>query len=129
MIGVAASMLLLSHGRPAAISGIYAGLITTPGDDRGFRASFIGGLITAGLLMWLIRPELFPAGPVTPLWLTAIAGFVVGYGTRLGNGCTSGHGVCGIARLSTRSLVATGAFIATGAVTVMLVRALGGVGT
>jgi len=129
LIGLSASMLLLSHGRVLGISGLYGGLITRQPTDRGLRLSFFGGLLSAGLIMWLIRPELFPSGPVTPLWLTAIAGFLVGFGTRLGNGCTSGHGVCGISRLSTRSLVATGAFMATGIATVLLVRALQNVGS
>lgn len=129
LIGLSASMLLLSHGRVLGISGLYGGLITRQPTDRGLRLSFFGGLLSAGLIMWLIRPELFPSGPVTPLWLTAIAGFLVGFGTRLGNGCTSGHGVCGISRLSTRSLVATAAFMATGIATVLLVRALQNVGS
>lgn len=125
LIGLSASMLLLSHGRVLGVSGLWGGLIARQPSDRGLRLSFFGGLLSAGLVMWLIRPELFPSGPVTPLWLTAIAGFLVGFGTRLGNGCTSGHGVCGISRLSTRSLVATGAFMATGIATVLLVRLLG----
>jgi len=125
LIGLSASMLLLTHGRVAGISGAYAGAIAAPRADGGFRIAFVAGLVTAGFLMWLIRPEAFPAGPVTPLWLTAIAGFIVGFGTRLGSGCTSGHGVCGISRLSLRGIVATLAFIATGAITVFLVRTLG----
>lgn len=126
MIGLSASMLLLSHGKIAGISGIYGGLLSRGTSDRGFRLSFLSGLVSAGVLMFLLRPDLFPTGAVTPLWLTIVAGFVVGYGTRLGNGCTSGHGVCGISRLSTRSLVATGTFIATGALAVLATRLLGG---
>ncbi len=126
MIGLSASMLLLSHGKVAGISGLYGGLLTRSTSDRGFRVSFLLGLLSAGVIMFLLRPDLFPAAGTTPIWLTAVAGFVVGFGTRLGNGCTSGHGVCGISRLSTRSLVATGTFIATGAAAVLLSRVLGG---
>ena len=128
LIGLSASILLLTHGRVAGITSIYEGAVTVPARDGGFRVAFLAGLVSAGFIMWLIRPEAFPAGPVTPLWLTAIAGFVVGFGTRLGSGCTSGHGVCGISRSSTRSLVATMIFIATGAITVFLVRTLAGSG-
>ncbi len=122
LIGLSASMLLLSHGRVAGISGLYAGAVMRPTSDRGFRLSFVAGLLSAGFIMWLIRPELFPSAPVAPLWLTAVAGLIVGFGTRLGSGCTSGHGVCGISRLSTRSVIATCVFIATGAATVLLSR-------
>lgn len=125
LIGLSASMLLLTHGRIAGISGIYAGAITQPTSDGGFRVAFLAGLVSAGFLMWLIRPEAFPAGPVTPLWLTAIAGFIVGFGTRLGSGCTSGHGVCGISRGAMRGIIATVVFMATGAITVFVVRTLG----
>jgi len=126
LIGLSASLLLLTHGRIAGISGIYGGAITAPAADRGFRVAFLAGLVSAGFLMWLIRPESFPPGPVTPLWLTGIAGFVVGFGTRMGSGCTSGHGVCGISRGSLRGIVATVVFIATGAITVLVARMIGG---
>ncbi len=125
LIGLAASMVLLSHGKVSGISGIYGGLLSPPVPDRGFRISFLLGLLTSGLLAYLIRPELFPAVDVTPLSVAIPAGLLVGFGTRLGNGCTSGHGVCGISRLSTRSLVATGTFIATGAIAVVLTGILG----
>ena len=125
LIGLSASMLLLSHGRILGISGLYGGLITRQATDRSMRLSFFFGLLSAGFIMWLIRPEIFPSGPVTPMWLTAIAGLLVGFGTRLGNGCTSGHGVCGISRLSVRSLVATLTFIAAGVATVLVVRSVG----
>jgi uncharacterized membrane protein YedE/YeeE len=125
LVGLAASMLLLSHGRILGVSGLVGGLLQRQPSDLGMRLSFLGGLVSAGVLLMLIRPELFPAGPIMPLWVTAIAGFVVGFGTRLGNGCTSGHGVCGISRLSVRSLVATLTFIAAGVATVLVVRSVG----
>lgn len=125
LIGLATSMLLLTHGQILGVSGLLGGLLSRNPSEVGTRLSFFGGLISAGLLLFILRPELFPAGLVTPLWVTAIAGFLVGFGTRLGNGCTSGHGICGISRLSTRSLVATGTFMATGIATVFLARTLG----
>lgn len=125
LIGLSASMLLLTHGRVLGVSGLVGGLIQRHSSDFGLRLSFLGGLISAGILMKLVAPDSFPSGIVSPLWLVAIAGFVVGFGTRLGNGCTSGHGVCGISRMSTRSLVATGTFMATGIATVFLVRMIG----
>ncbi|MCA9515985.1 MAG: YeeE/YedE family protein [Myxococcales bacterium] len=129
LIGLSASLLLFSHGKVSGISGIYGGLLTPPTPDRSYRVSFLGGLVSAGIVLYLLRPDLFPAADVTaPAGLTALAGILVGYGTRLGNGCTSGHGVCGLARFSRRSLVATVSFIAAGAATVLIVRTLGGVG-
>lgn len=124
LIGLAASLLLLSHGRIAGISGMLARVIDGDPKERGFRLSFLGGLASAGLIVGLVRG--FPEGPVAPLALTAIAGFLVGFGTRLGNGCTSGHGVSGNSRFSRRSMIATVSFIATGAITVALVKHLGG---
>jgi hypothetical protein len=125
LIGLAASMVLLSHGKISGISGIYGGLLAPPVPDRGFRVSFLLGLVVAGLLTALIKPDLFPKVEVTPLYLAIPAGLLVGFGTRLGNGCTSGHGVCGISRMSTRSLVATMTFIATGAISVLFSGLLG----
>lgn len=122
LIGLAASGFLLIHGRVLGVSGLFGGLIARRPSELGLRLSFVVGLASAGLVLALLRPELFPSAPTTSLWVTAIAGFVVGFGTRLGNGCTSGHGVCGISRLSTRSLVATATFMATGIATVLLVR-------
>lgn len=123
LIGLAASLLLFTHGRIAGISGMLARAIDGDPKERGFRLSFLLGLASAGLVVALVRG--LPDGPATPLLLTAAAGFLVGLGTRMGNGCTSGHGVCGNSRLSRRSLVATCSFIASGALTVLLVRHLG----
>lgn len=125
LIGLSASLLLLTHGKIAGISGILGGLIT-PGDtDRGTRLSFLAGLLGAGLLLLVARPSSFPSTPGSSLTVLAVAGLLVGFGTRLGSGCTSGHGVCGLSRLSPRSLVATGTFIGAGVVTVFVAGLLG----
>ena len=85
---------------------------------------FLAGLLAAGLVLAALVPSAFPKEPLRPLGLVALAGLLVGFGTRLGNGCTSGHGVCGISRLSARSTVATLSFMAAGAVTVFVTRHL-----
>lgn len=128
LIGLAASVVLLFHGRVAGISGIVGGLLQPTPTDTHFRGWFLAGLFLAGLVGRVIAPDAFAHPAVAGLGITALAGLLVGFGTRLGNGCTSGHGVCGLSRLSTRSLVATLTFISTGAVTVFLARhAAGGV--
>ena len=122
LIGLSASLLLLTHGKVAGVSGIFGGLFVPRTRDRAFRLAFVGGLLAAGFLLLALLPGAFPHEPVTSLGLTAVAGLLVGYGTRLGNGCTSGHGVCGLSRLSARSLVAVVTFMAAGAATVFVVR-------
>jgi uncharacterized membrane protein YedE/YeeE len=121
LIGASAAVLWLLLGRIAGISGILGGLAGAPGGDRGWRVAFLAGLVGAPLV-WaaLAGPPAIQvaAGPVT----LVAAGLLVGYGTRLGSGCTSGHGVCGLARLSPRSVAATGVFMATAAATVFVVR-------
>ncbi|MCK6522178.1 YeeE/YedE family protein [Myxococcota bacterium] len=127
LIGLSAGGMLLLHGRVAGISGIVGGLLhPKPGDVR-WRAAFVGGLLVAGLLTVVSGYDSFVYGVDRSPWLVAIAGLLVGFGTRLGNGCTSGHGVCGLARFSQRSLVAVVTFMATGMITAVLVdRLLGG---
>jgi uncharacterized membrane protein YedE/YeeE len=115
LIGLAASILLLTHGRVAGISGLYGGAIRRGTSDRAFRLSFVAGLVIAGLVVRFLFPS-------ASLPLTLVAGLLVGFGTQLGNGCTSGHGVCGLSRLSPRSLVATLTFMATGAATVFVAQ-------
>ena len=122
LIGLAASLLLLTHGRVAGISGIVGGLLQRDISDRPFRLSFLGGLLLAGVVFVAIRPAAFIASEHAPLWALALAGLLVGYGTSLGGGCTSGHGICGLSRLSVRSLVATATFMATGGLTVFAVQ-------
>ena len=125
LIGLSASLLMLFHGRVAGISGIFAGIFDPWTEDRSFRLYFIAGLLLAGVGARLVYPSTLPAG--TPgLAVGAVAGLLVGFGTRLGSGCTSGHGVCGLSRLSLRSLVATLTFMATAMLTVTLLRALRG---
>ena len=127
LIGLAASLLLLTHGKVAGISGIYGGVLRRGTSDRGFRIAFLAGLVAAGAVVRLVFPSAFATTWSAALPITLAAGVLVGFGTQLGNGCTSGHGVCGISRLSARSLVATLTFMATGIVTVYVVRhVLGG---
>jgi uncharacterized membrane protein YedE/YeeE len=120
LIGLAASVLLLCNGRIAGISGIVGGLLRPAPGDLAWRAVFVGGLLLGGGLLALVFPQALDVHATGSLPSTALAGVLVGYGTRLGNGCTSGHGVCGISRLSIRSIVATVTFIAAGALTVYL---------
>lgn len=117
MIGVAAALLLLTHGRIAGISGIAGGLLSATTRDRSWRVAFLGGLLIAGLIGGLLAPAAV-GGASAPL---AIAGgLLVGFGARYGSGCTSGHGVCGLSRLSRRSLVAVAVFMSTGAIAATL---------
>jgi uncharacterized membrane protein YedE/YeeE len=126
LIGVAASLLILFNGRIAGISGICGRLFAPGTRDRGWRLCFIAGLPLGALAVEALRgglPVQIAASPAA----VAAAGLLVGFGTQLGNGCTSGHGVCGLARGSRRSLAATLTFMASAAVTVFLVRhVLGG---
>lgn len=129
LIGLAAGLMVVFNGRIAGISGVLGGLLFNPADgDRNWRTLFLGGLVGGAVLLALLVPGL-PAAQLQSGWLgMAAAGLIVGYGTRLGSGCTSGHGVCGIARLSTRSIIATLTFMAFGALTVFVQRhLLGGV--
>lgn len=128
LIGLAASLFLLSHGRVAGISGLYGGLLRRGADQRGMRLSFIAGLLAGGLVLRLVYPGAFASAWIAPLPLALGAGVLVGFGTQLGNGCTSGHGVCGLSRFSIRSLVATGTFMASAGLTVFVVRRLLGGG-
>ena len=122
LIGLSALLLLQLNGRIAGVTGIFAGLLDPAGSDRAWRATFIAGLIAAPLTAMLIGYSLpIPEIPVS-LVTVAIAGALVGFGTRLSNGCTSGHGICGIARLSPRSLVAVPTFMATAFITVYVIR-------
>jgi hypothetical protein len=125
LIGLAASIYMLFHGKIAGVSGVLADVVR-PGDgDRSLPLYFLGGLLLAGVIARLVAPSALPN--VTPsLAVGAFAGLLVGFGTRLGSGCTSGHGVCGLSRLSTRSLAATLTFMGAGVATVGVVRALGG---
>jgi uncharacterized membrane protein YedE/YeeE len=121
LIGLAATLLMLFTGRIAGVAGIFAGLLSG-GGDKGWRVAFVVGLIlaplAAGLLGYPMAPPQLPAS-----WGVIVgAGLLAGFGTRMAGGCTSGHGVCGIARLSARSLVATAVFMATAVAVVAVSR-------
>jgi len=128
LIGLSASALLLFDGKIAGISGILAGMLSPTKNDTLWRGVFVAGLLTGGFLLNLFSPQAFAVG-ISRSWSALIvAGLLVGFGTRLGNGCTSGHGVCGISRFSWRSLIATGIFMGTGVATVYIINhLLGGV--
>ena len=129
MIGLSAVLLMASMGRIAGISGIASGLLTGA-NDRGWRIVFLIGLLAAPWLLFLVRGQSAIGVPVVSWPWMAAAGLLVGFGTRLGSGCTSGHGVCGVARWSARSLLATAVFVFTGMATVFVIRhLLGGLGT
>ncbi len=127
LIGLASAALLVLNGRIAGISGILGGLLGAGRGEATWRSAFLAGLILTGTAAMLVAPSAFPAElPRSPLAL-AVAGLLVGFGTRMGGGCTSGHGVCGNGRLSKRSVVATMTFITTGMITVAVIRhAFGG---
>lgn len=122
LIGLAAVLLMASLGRIAGIAGISGGLATADKGDRSWRVFFLFGLIGAPLALGLMKPELMQSDFTVGLPLIILAGIFVGIGTTLGNGCTSGHGVCGNARFSARSFIATLTFMAFGILTVFLVR-------
>ena len=121
LLGLASALFVLLNGRILGISGIVGGLLRTRAGDMGWRLAFVLGMLVAPGLYWLV------VGPTQPridaTWgMVVIAGLLVGVGTRYGSGCTSGHGVCGLSRMSPRSLVATLAFMGAGFVTVFLIR-------
>jgi uncharacterized protein len=123
LIGLAAAWLILAEGRILGAAGILGGLAPPRAGDWGWRVAVIAGLIAAPLLARLLLGTAPPVIEADVATLIA-GGLLVGFGTRLGNGCTSGHGVCGVARLSLRSLSATAAFMAAGFLTVFVVRHL-----
>jgi uncharacterized membrane protein YedE/YeeE len=126
LIGCASVLFLWANGRIAGISGIFGGLLTPTRGDRAWRLMFLGGLLLGAIAWPLVTgkpvPFHMPAGNVRVL----VAGILVGFGTRMAGGCTSGHGVCGIARGARRSLVATLVFMVSGVLTVLITRYAGG---
>ena len=121
LLGLASALFVLLNGRILGISGIVGGLLRPRAGDMGWRLAFLLGMLVAPGLYWLV------VGPTEPridaTWgMVVMAGLLVGVGTRYGSGCTSGHGVCGLSRMSPRSLVATLAFMGAGFVTVFLIR-------
>ena len=122
LIGLASAAMLLFNGRIAGISGILEEAAVAPRGAGAWRWAFLAGLVGTGLLLALGAPQLFPSQMLMPRWALIVAGLCVGFGTRLGGGCTSGHGVCGMSRLSPRSIVATLTFMAFGIATVAVLR-------
>jgi len=129
LIGVAAGGFLVLTGRIAGVSGLLANTLgLSPTGDRTLSALFLAGLMVASGLALAIKPISLPSLSISTMPLLVVAGLLVGFGTRLGSGCTSGHGVCGLARLSPRSLVATGVFMFMGMATVAVARMIVGGG-
>lgn len=126
LIGLAASAMMLFNGRVAGISGIIGGLWTPRAGDIAWRLAFAAGLIGAGAGMMLLLPDSIGGPSTRSVGAVAAAGLVVGFGVRMGNGCTSGHGVCGLSRFSKRSLVATLTFMTTGCLTAVAIQLLAG---
>ena len=122
LIGLAAAVLMMLTGRLAGVSGILGGMLQARPADQGWRIAFIAGLIAAPLIAAVAGAPLPRPAMTSSLALVAVAGLLVGFGTRMGNGCTSGHGVCGFARLSTRSIAATAIFMITAIAVVAIVR-------
>ena len=119
LIGTASALLYLTHGRIAGISGIAGSLLQTATSDRAWRVAFVAGLLAVGAVTSVVAPSAI-GSPVRSQLALVVAGLLVGFGTQLGSGCTSGHGVCGLSRLSVRSLVAVLVFMTTGALTAMI---------
>jgi uncharacterized membrane protein YedE/YeeE len=121
LIGAAVGVLVLVTGRVSSITGIVAGAISPPVREAAWRAAFVAGLIVGGSIVPAVAPDAV-GGFDQPWPLLTAAGFLVGWGARFGGGCTSGHGVCGVGRLSPRSMVGCGVFVLTAMVVVYLTR-------
>jgi uncharacterized membrane protein YedE/YeeE len=126
LLGIASALFILANGRILGISGILCGLLRPKAGDAGWRIAFVLGMLAAPVTLQWLAPAGFLTAPRIEAGVAAVvvAGLLVGYGTRLGSGCTSGHGVCGLSRLSPRSLVATGTFMAAGFAIVFVIRHL-----
>lgn len=122
LIGLAAALLLLLNGRISGISGIVGGLLVPRNTDAGWRLVFVAGLLLGALVYMLATGGAIPVRMQASVPVLVAAGLLVGFGTRLGSGCTSGHGLCGVARLSKRSIVATSVFFGVAMLTVFLTR-------
>ena len=127
LIGGSATLLLWLNGRIAGISNIARGVLEWTAGDVFWRLLFLGGLVTGAGLYYVLLGDAPVPRPEFPKWLLGIGGVLVGFGTSLGSGCTSGHGVCGLGRLSMRSLAATLIFLVTGIITTYVVRHVFGV--
>ena len=124
LLGIASAMFIFLNGRILGISGIVGGLLPPRAGDRGWRIAFLAGMAAAPLVyLWLAPTEMIQAPRIDAGYaLIVVAGLLVGFGTRYGSGCTSGHGVCGLSRMSPRSLVATVSFMAAGFLVVFVAR-------
>lgn len=125
LIGLAAAGLLVLTGKTAGVSGIVDGVLRGEKGEWSWKVAFLAGLVSGGLLLAWRMPAALAAGPPRAWPLVIAGGLLVGFGARLGGGCTSGHGVCGIGRASLRGLVGTAIFIVSGALTVLVLRTLG----
>ena len=125
LIGLSVSLMLLWNGRVTGISGIVNGVLTPLKGDTQWRVLFIVGLLLGGLIVGQFKADTFADNVQSSDWTLVIAGLLVGFGTIMGSGCTSGHGVCGISRMSLRSLVATLSFMAAGILAVWIFRSMG----
>jgi uncharacterized protein len=126
LIGVAVSLMLVFNGRVTGISGIISGIIKPQKGDFFWRFLFVSGLLTGGLILKFLTPESFQLRSSAQIIDYVIAGVLVGFGTLLGNGCTSGHGVCGISRMSVRSIIATITFISFGILSLFIFKMIRG---
>lgn len=126
IIGIAVSIMLLFKGRVTGISGIIGGIINPRVSDKNWRLLFIAGLFVGGIILRFVYPASFNFISTSKPYDYIIAGLFVGFGTLLGNGCTSGHGVCGISRFSIRSIVSTVTFIFFGMLSVAIFKFLRG---
>ena len=126
LIGLAVSLMMLFNGRVTGISGILAGIVKPTRGDLDWRVSFLFGLLLGGMALLFWRPEAFVQQSSAGWGDYVFAGLLVGFGTLLGNGCTSGHGVCGISRLSIRSIMATVTFIVFGMLSLLVFKYLRG---
>ena len=126
LLGIASALFILANGRVLGISGILGGLLRARSGDASWRIAFLLGMLAAPVTLQGLAPAGFLTAPRIDAGVATVvvAGLLVGYGTRLGSGCTSGHGVCGLSRLSPRSLVATGSFMAAGFAIVFVARHL-----
>lgn len=126
LIGLASALVLWAQGRVAGISGIVGGVLDASCEDRPWRFHFLLGLLAGGGVLLVVFPQAMVFAVDRSVGMMVVAGLLVGFGTRLGNGCTSGHGVCGLPRLSKRSFVAVMTFMATGMLTATAVGLIGG---
>jgi uncharacterized membrane protein YedE/YeeE len=126
IIGLAVSLMLVFNGRVTGISGIVSGLLKPQRNDVFWRVAFLAGLLSGGFVLKILRPDMFVLSSHVTNFDYVIAGLLVGFGTLLGNGCTSGHGVCGISRLSMRSILATVTFISFGILSLVVFKMIRG---